>query len=148
MTAPDPKRRRHRAALLLVALTSACAPRYTDTRGLHYLGDTLVQSQPADPRAYEAYLRARLAMERAPRDLAGAHALILQALHFDRHDPQLWTTKGEIELQMGRLEDARKSSRVALMLRPGFTPAQALLARLQEPGAPQTARAAATNGEP
>ncbi|MCA9713469.1 MAG: hypothetical protein H6713_00175 [Myxococcales bacterium] len=124
----------------LAALAGACASTSRpDTRGLHYIGDTLVYSQPGDYRAYDAYIRARVAMEGEHPDLERAHRLVLEALYYERRDPHLWTTRGEIELRMGNLERARRSSRIALDLRPGYPPARSLLSRLAAADAPRSA---------
>ncbi len=111
-------------------LVGACATATRDTRGLHYVDETLVYSQPGDYRAYDAYIRARMVMEGANPDLELAHRLVLEAIYYERRDPHLWTTRGEIELKMGNLERARRSSRVALDLRPGYPPARSLLTQL------------------
>lgn len=117
---------------LALALTCACAcaPAGPSTRTLHYVGGHLVTSPPVDHRAYAAYLQARLALEADPPDLAAALGSIDLALRFDRDDPHLWTTRGDIELRLGQPDAARRSSQRALALAPDYPPARQLAARL------------------
>lgn len=121
-------------ALVGVVACSACVPSgYLAHRHLHYVDDTLVESEAPPPLAYEAYLRARLALERDPPDLMAARAHILDALRWQPKAPQLWTVRAEIEWRDGQLDAAREALDVALALRPGYPEAQRLLARLSDP---------------
>ena len=121
---------------LLCALTLvACRHAGPSPRTLHYVGGALVATPPADHRAYAAYLQAELALASEPPDLTRAHEQILLAIDFDRHDAHLWTVRGQIELQRGDVEQARRASERALSLRPDYPPARDLAARLR--GAPQ-----------
>ncbi len=81
----------------------------------------LVESPPASPLSYEAYLRARLALEFG--DLQTAAQEIEFALSLDPRDPQLWTTRAEIARLRGDEVRERESLDRALKLRPGYTPA-------------------------
>jgi Tfp pilus assembly protein PilF len=118
-------------SLLLCALTLAACPHAGPSpRTLHYVGDDLVATRPADHRAYAAYLQVELALAMDPPDLVRAHEQILLAIDFDRHDAHLWTVRGQIELQRGDIEQARRASERALTLRPGYPPARELAARL------------------
>lgn len=129
-----------RLALAACALACACAYAGPNTRTLHYVGDDLVSTPPVHWHAYAAYLQSRLALEADPPDLARALQQIEQAIRHDRDDPHLWATRGEIELSMGRLADARRSSQRALALAPSYPPARQLAARLQPSGdAPRVA---------
>ena len=122
------------------ALACACAPAGPSTRTLHYLDKDLVSTPSVDQRAYAGYLQARLALETDPPDLARALEQIELAIWHDRDDPHLWATRGEIELRMGDVDAARRSSHRALALGPSYPPARALAARLEQPsGAPQVA---------
>lgn len=131
---------------LACVLLGACAPAgVPSARTLHYIDKQLVTSPTVDHRAYAAYLRARLALEADPPDLARALQELDVALHYDRDDPHLWTTRGEVELALGDLDGARRSSARALALGPDYPPAQRLAARLDAPAAapagPQVAEA-------
>lgn len=124
-----------RLQVVVVAALAGCAPAGPSVRTLHYVGPTLVSSPAVDHRAYAAYMQARLALEAEPPALAQALEAIEQALRYDRDDPHLWTTRGEIELRLGDVAAARRSSERALAHGPGYPPARQLAARLQEPGA-------------
>jgi Flp pilus assembly protein TadD len=129
-----------RGLALALALGCACAPvGGPSARTLHYVDKTLVSSSPVDHRAYGAYLQARLALETDPPDLARALQQIDVALHYDRDDPHLWTTRGEIELRLGDVDGARRSSARALSLGPDYPPALKLAAQVQHPAGPQVA---------
>jgi cytochrome c-type biogenesis protein CcmH/NrfG len=120
----------------LLALASACsvgcfADPYGKARRLHYIGDRLVTSEPVPPRAYEAYLRARLALERNPQDLAVAREQIDEALRWDAKEPQLWTTRAEIAWLAGDFATADDAIARALQLRPDYPAATQLQAKIQ-----------------
>lgn len=118
-------------ALALAQTSLACfADPYTKTRRLHYIGSDLVDSDPVPPLAYEAYLRARLALERSPQDLAGARVHIDEALRWDSREPQLWITRAEIAWLAGDLATADASLARALALQPGYPAAIDLQARI------------------
>lgn len=121
------------AACVCVALCGCYASGYAVNRGLHYVKDEagneqLVRSDPPSPAAYHAYLRARVALERQPPQLDEARGHIIDALRWDRHDPQLWTTLGEIEWKRGDIQAAERALDEALALRPGYPEAERLLA--------------------
>lgn len=125
---------------LLGALTlAACMHGGPNPRTLHYIGKELVATPPADYRAYGAYAMAQLALGSDPPDLPRALEQLRLATDHDRHDAHLWTVRGQVELQLGELGAARRSSARALALRPEYLPAQALAASLQQQpsGAPQ-----------
>ncbi len=113
----------------------ACAPIGTPYRALHEVDGQLVESSPPAPSAYEAYLRSRMALEQQPPQLESAQYYIELAIRSDPRDPHLWSTRAEIEEKAGKLERAATSARRALTLRPGYPPAERVLARL-EGGAP------------
>ena len=115
-------------ALLLIA----CAHAEPNPRTLHYIGKDLVATAPADYRAYGAYVQAQLALGSDPPDLARAYEQLRLATEYDRHDAHLWTARGQVELQLGEVGSARRSSARALALRPEYVPAQALAARVQQ----------------
>lgn len=120
---------------LIVALSGCYANGYAANRGLHYVTDTdgnqqLVRSSPPSPGAYEAYLRARLALEREPALLDEARGHVLEALRSQSDDPQLWTTLGEVEWRLGNFAAAEQAIGKALALRPGYPEAERLLASI------------------
>ncbi|MCY1009691.1 tetratricopeptide repeat protein [Nannocystis pusilla] len=130
-------------AVLALALLGACAQTGPSSRTLHYIDKTLVTSPPVDHRAYGAYVQARLALDAEPPDLGRALQQIDLALRYDRDDPHLWTTRGEIELRLGDVDAARRSSARALAFGPEYPPALQLAAQLQLPGGRQVAEARA-----
>ncbi|MBK7826231.1 tetratricopeptide repeat protein [Nannocystis sp.] len=114
----------------------ACKPGGPNPRTLHYVGPDLVASPPADHRAYAAYVQAQLALASEPPDLRRALAQIVDAIDYDPHDAHLWTVRGQIELQLGEPEQARRASERALSLRPDYPPARELAAKLLRPALP------------
>ncbi len=112
----------------------ACRHTQPSPRTLHYVGDDLVTTKPADPRAYAAYLQAQLALAQDPPDLPHAAEQLALALHYDRGDAHLWTVRGEVLLRQGDIDGARQASARALALRPDYPPAAALQARLDGAG--------------
>lgn len=100
-------------------------------RSLHYVEGELVSSRPPAAGAYEAYLRARIAMSAEPPDLQAARAEIEVALRYDGRDPHLWTTRAEIAALAGDDEAAVRDAERALSLRPGYEPAQAVLSEIR-----------------
>jgi Tfp pilus assembly protein PilF len=118
--------------LVTCAALSACTAHGVPVRDLHRVEGREVHSRPPSPRAYESYLRARVALERG--DLATAQREIVAAVTMDPTDPHLWTTRAEVELATGRADAARRSVARALALRSGYPPAQRLLARLGPSG--------------
>jgi predicted Zn-dependent protease len=136
----------HRPVLCLVAaLCGGClANGYLANRGLHYITDEegneqLVKTPPPAPAAYEAYLRARLALDRDPPQLDEARGHILDALRWQPEEPQLWTVRAEIEWKAGDFAAAENAIAKALALRPGYPEAQQLLARMRTPQPSATA---------
>jgi len=129
---------RTRISLLGALALAACVHSGPNPRTLHYIGKDLVATPSADYRAYGAYALAQVALGSDPPDLPRALELLRLATDYDRHDAQLWTARGQVELQLGQLALARRSSARALALRPEYEPARALAARLQQQsGAPQ-----------
>lgn len=126
--------------LLGVALfgLGACATPSTSARALHYVDDELVYSYPPSALAYEAYVRARVALSAQPPQLEQARSEIEVALHYDHRAPHLWSTRAEVAALQGDDDVAVASAEKALALRPGYAPAQAVLARVQ--GGPQAAQ--------
>lgn len=116
---------------------AACAPTGTSARALHYVDDALVYSNPPSALAYEAYMRSRIALSAEPPRLEQARAEIEVALHYDRRAPHLWATQAEIAALEGRDDAAVASAERALALRPGYAPAQAVLADVR--GGPKAA---------
>jgi predicted Zn-dependent protease len=104
---------------------------FAQTRGLHYVDGQLVETPAPAPAAYEAYLRARLALDREPPALVEARGHILDALRWQPDEPQLWTVKAEIEWKAGEFEAAEDDLARALALRPGYPAAQQLLAQVR-----------------
>jgi Flp pilus assembly protein TadD len=134
-------------SILLVVLMSAMSSGcwyggYLKHRNLHYVDGDLVETRAPAPAAYEAYLRARLALEREQLDEARGH--ILDALRWQPDEPQLWTVKAEIEWKAGDFSTAERNLAVALELRPGYPEAQRLLATLRDPESTATAAASAS----
>jgi cytochrome c-type biogenesis protein CcmH/NrfG len=135
--------------VLVVAGALACSSGcwtngYTANRGLHYVTDAageqlLVRTPPPAPAAYEAYLRARLALERDPPQLDAARGHIIDALRWQPDEPQLWTVRGEIEWRAGDFAAAEQALDRALALRPDYPEAKALQAQIRAPGATATA---------
>lgn len=102
-------------------------------RTLHEVDGQVVSSNPPPPSAYEAYLRARVALEHEPPQLDLAQEHIEQAIRIDPRDPHLWSTRAEIEEKAGKVAAAETSARRALALSPGYPPATDVLARLGAP---------------
>ena len=119
-----------RLALVLALLGAGCATVGPHPRTLHYNDGELVHSRPASSASYEAYLRARLALSVEPPHLDVAQAEIELALRYDGRDPHLWTTQAEIASLAGDEDKAIAAARRALTLRPGYPPAQKMMAKL------------------
>lgn len=135
-----------RSTLLVVAsvtLAGCWQATYLRNRNLHYVDGELVETKAPAPAAYEAYLRARLALERNPPQLDEARGHILDALRWQPDEPQLWTVKAEIEWRAGDFATAERDLAHALELRPGYPEAQQLLAKLHDPEQSITAARAA-----
>lgn len=118
------------ALLALLGCFAGCASQHADARTLHYVDGELVSSHPVSPRGYEAYLRARLALESDPPQLEHAAAMIDIAIQLDPHEPHLWLTQAEVEERSGDIDAALASVKHALELRPKYAPAQRMLVRL------------------
>jgi Tfp pilus assembly protein PilF len=117
--------------LVLAGLVgAACATGGAHPRTLHYIDGELVHSRPAPSASYEAYLRARLALSVQPPHLDVAQAEIELALRYDSRDPHLWTTQAEIAWKAGDENRALAAARRALALRPGYPPAQKVMAQV------------------
>lgn len=125
-------RRSHAFGLGLLFVLAGCrGPGLPTYRALHVVDGQTVYSPPVASSAYAAYLRARLAMASDPPRLPEARQWIQRALRADPADPHLWTTRGEIEARLGQRDHARASAQRALTLRPGYPPAQQLLAAVE-----------------
>ena len=114
------------AAVVLV-LASGCVNGYLVNRDLHYVVDEegneqLVRTDSPPPAAYEAYLRARFALEGTPPDLELAHEQIRIALRWRPREAQLWLVLAEVEWRAGEVEAAEAAMTQALELEPGFSP--------------------------
>lgn len=116
---------------VLASLGLGCAAVAPSERSLHEVDGQVVSSSPPPPAAYEAYLRARLALESEPPRLDVAQRSIERAIRYDPRDPHLWTTRAEIEERAGQRDRAAASARRALAIRPGYPPAQEVLARVE-----------------
>lgn len=133
------------AGCMAPCLLAGCmANGYLANRGLHYVHDDagdeqLVRTPAPAPAAYEAYLRARLALEREPPLLDEARGHILDALRWQPDEPQLWTVRAEIEWRAGDFAAAENAIAKALALRPGYAEARQLLARMHTPEPSATA---------
>lgn len=120
------------AALVVSGLgLGGCGPG-PSTRTLHEVDGKTVASSPPPPVAYEEYLKARLALQSDPPQLEAARHAIERALRYDPRDPHLWATRAEIEALAGQTERAEESARKALSLRPGYPPAERVLAGLSK----------------
>lgn len=129
--------RRVLTSCVALALCGCMGNGYYVNRGLHYVTDEdgneqLVRSSPPPPGAYEAYLRARLALERTPPQLDEARTYVLDALRWQDGDPQLWVMLADIEWQLGNFAAAGRAIDRALVLRPGYPDAERLLAGMRE----------------
>lgn len=128
---------RARVALVFLGFAAGCASGGPSYRALHLLHGEEVYSRPVAGYAYEAYLRARLALEEEPPRLAEAQAYIETALQYDPRDPHLWTTQAEIAARSGDAGQALSAADRALRLSPGYPPAAAVVARIEGRGTPQ-----------
>ncbi len=115
----------------LLACLGACFPMGAGYRSMHEVDGEVVHSSPPPPSAYESYLRARLALSYEPPQLDVARQHIQRALRIDSRDPHLWATRAEIEERSGQTEQALASARRALSIRPGYPPAERVVARLE-----------------
>lgn len=123
---------RAKFALVCLGLAAAgCADRGPSYRALHVVDGQDVYSRPVAGYAYEAYLRARLALEHEPPALQEAQTYIESALQYDPRDPHLWTTRAEIAAELGDPGAAMWAADRALQLSPGYPPAEELVAHLQ-----------------
>ncbi|MEM6293100.1 MAG: hypothetical protein AAGA54_17620 [Myxococcota bacterium] len=126
-----------RASVLVMLVLCACAVQGPRARALHEVDGELVYSNPPSAAAYEAYLRARVALNAEPPQLDMARAEIELAIRYDGRAPHLWTTRAEIAARAGDEETAAASAERALALRPGYAPAEAVLAQVR--GGPASA---------
>jgi len=114
----------------LVALPGCRAAVAPSARSLHYVDDELVYSRPASPQGYEAYLKARLALDAEPADPETAMMYLRRAQRSDPRDPHLWATRAEAAAMLGDVDEARASAERALALSPGYPPARRVLASI------------------
>lgn len=117
-------------ALSVVAAMTGCLHHGPRDSELHRVDGELVASHAPHPRAYESYMRARLALESQPPNLEVAATQVDTAIRYDPFDPHLWTTRAEVYAALGDEEEARRSIEEALALRPDYAPAKALSAEL------------------
>jgi Tfp pilus assembly protein PilF len=117
--------------VVALVLGAGCASTGPHPRALHYVEGELVYSRPATSASYEAYLRARLALSVEPPHLDVAQAEIELALKYDPRDPHLWTTQAEIAAKAGDEDRAMDAVQRALSLRPGYPPAEKMMAQLR-----------------
>jgi Tfp pilus assembly protein PilF len=120
-----------RALVVGLLLGAGCAVHGPHPRALHYVDGDLVYSRPATSASYEAYVRARLALSVDPPHLDVAQAEIERALKYDARDPHLWTAQSEIAWKAGDEDRAVAAARRALTLRPGYPPAERMMAQLR-----------------
>jgi len=121
-----------RTSLLGALMLAGCLHSGPNPRTLHYIGKDLVATPPADYRAYGAYAQAELALGSDPPDLLRALEQLRLATDYDGRDAHLWTVRGQVELRLGELNAARRSSTRALSLWPDYVPAKALATSLQQ----------------
>lgn len=117
-------------AVALVGL-GGCYPVGPGYRSLHVVDGEVVHSPAPPPSAYEAYVRARLALDHDPPQLGEARYHLDRALRADPRDPHLWFTLAQLEELEGHVEEAKLSARRALTIRPGYPPAHRVLTRLE-----------------
>jgi Tfp pilus assembly protein PilF len=72
-----------------------------------------------------------LALSVEPPHLDVAQSEIELALKYDPRDPHLWTTQSEIAWKSGDDERAMAAVQRALSLRPGYPPAERMMANLR-----------------
>jgi predicted Zn-dependent protease len=125
---------------LCPALGSGCATTAPSPRSLHEVDGEVVYSRPPSPGAYEAYLRARLALDADPPRPEEALGFLEQLQRTAPHDPHLWATKAEALALMGEYDEARTAAQRSLAISPEYPKAQRVLASL--PGAASSASAA------
>ena len=131
------------ALLSIGALTGCATTASVSPRALHEVDGQVVYSRPPSPAAYEAYLRARLALDATPPRPDEALESIERVQRTAPDDPHLWATRAEAQAMLGEYEAARESAQRALALSPDHAKARGVLANL--PGASTAARASSEN---
>lgn len=111
---------------------------------LHEVDGEVVYSRPPSPGAYEAYLRARLALDAEPPRPEEALGYLERIQRTAPSDPHLWATKAEALALLGDDEAARAAAQRALTLSPEYPKAQRVLAGLAGGAASASAPSDAT----
>lgn len=126
-----------------ILVGAGCSAVTPSSRSLHEVDGELVHSRPPSPAAYEAYLRARLALDANPPRPEDALVDLERLNRFAPKDPHLWATRAQAHAMLGEYDDARTAANKALALDPESAKAQRVLTDLpgQEP-----ATATADNG--
>jgi predicted Zn-dependent protease len=122
---------------LAPALLSGCATTAPSSRTLHEIDGEVVYSRPPSPGAYEAYLRARLALDADPPRPEEALSYLERLQRTAPQDPHLWATKAEALALLGNHDAARNAAQRSLALSPDYPKAQRVLAGL--PGSSSSA---------
>ena len=126
-----------RTLALFVGLAAGCATTAPSSRMLHEVDGEVVYSRPPSPGAYEAYLRARLALDADPPRPEEALGYLEQLQRTAPHDPHLWATKAEALALLGDYDEARAAAQRSLSISPEYPKAQRVLAGL--PGSASSA---------
>lgn len=90
----------------------------------------VVRAPLVGSRDYEAYLRVRMAIDSENPDFDAARADLQVLLQRHGYDPQLWTTKAELEFAAGDDGAAREALARAFALTPDYPAALELQARI------------------
>jgi predicted Zn-dependent protease len=115
----------------LLTCVSGCWYGYPRHTQLHYVDGELVETPAPAPAAYEAYLRARIALDRTPPQVDEARTQILEALGWQPNEPKLWTVKAEVEWAAGNFGEAEADLGRALELRPDYPEAKQMLVQVK-----------------
>lgn len=118
-------------------LAAGCASTAPSSRTLHELNGEVVYSRPPSPGAYEAYLRARLALDADPPRPEEALSYLERLQRIAPHDAHLWATKAEAYALLGEHDAAREAAQRSLAISPEDPKARRVLASL--PGAASSA---------
>ena len=129
------------AILGLALLGVGCVTGGPSSRSLHEVDGEIVYSRPPSPAAYEAYLRARLALDANPPRPEDALVDLERLNRFAPKDPHLWATRAEAHAMLGEYDQARLAVDRALALDPASAKAQRVLASLPDKQPSTTAAA-------
>jgi tetratricopeptide (TPR) repeat protein len=127
-------------------LTMACVASTPSSRSLHEVDGQIVHSRPPSPAAYEAYLRARMALDAVPPRPEEALVELERLNRFAPKDAHLWATRAEAHALLGDNDAARQAANKALALDPESGKARRVLADL--PGSKAAVRANTGPGLP